>query len=170
MRNGALHSPIQNLRKDLRNVARDAEELLRETADVTNDRVQEARSRALTAPGTWPARGSIGSTSPRYRGATRASISAPAAARSAAPAASSTGSDPGSTVTVPRRRSTSSSVTGWPAATHSFARKACAAGAARGCENRWRPPGRELRDVHVASARGRRRSREGRQRWVRGRR
>src|SRR5688572_2031135 len=41
MRNGALHSPIRNLRKDLRNVARDAEELLRATADVTNDRVQE---------------------------------------------------------------------------------------------------------------------------------
>jgi ElaB/YqjD/DUF883 family membrane-anchored ribosome-binding protein len=45
MRNGALHSPIRNLRKDLRNVARDAEELLRATADVTNDRVQEARNR-----------------------------------------------------------------------------------------------------------------------------
>ena len=46
MRNGALHSPLRNLRKDLRNVARDAEELLRATADVTNDRVQEARTRA----------------------------------------------------------------------------------------------------------------------------
>ena len=46
MRNGVLHSPIRNLRKDLRNVARDAEELLRATADVTNDRVQEARTRA----------------------------------------------------------------------------------------------------------------------------
>ena len=46
MRNGALHSPIKSLRKDLRNVSRDAEELLRATADVTNDRVQEARSRA----------------------------------------------------------------------------------------------------------------------------
>ena len=46
MRNGALHSPIRNLRKDLRNVARDAEELLKATADVTNDRVQEARGRA----------------------------------------------------------------------------------------------------------------------------
>ena len=35
MRNGALHSPIRNLRKDLRNVARDAEELLRAaTADA----------------------------------------------------------------------------------------------------------------------------------------
>lgn len=46
MRNGALHSPMRNLRNDLRNVARDAEELLRATADVTNDRVQEARTRA----------------------------------------------------------------------------------------------------------------------------
>ncbi|MET0533045.1 MAG: DUF883 family protein [Steroidobacter sp.] len=46
MRNGALHSPIRNLRKDLQNVARDAEELLKATADVTNDRVQEARTRA----------------------------------------------------------------------------------------------------------------------------
>jgi ElaB/YqjD/DUF883 family membrane-anchored ribosome-binding protein len=46
MHNGALHSPIRNLRKDLRNVARDAEELLKATADVTNDRVQEARVRA----------------------------------------------------------------------------------------------------------------------------
>jgi ElaB/YqjD/DUF883 family membrane-anchored ribosome-binding protein len=46
MRNGALHSPIRNLRKDLRNVAKDAEELLKATADVTNDRVQEARTRA----------------------------------------------------------------------------------------------------------------------------
>src|ERR1044072_3670319 len=45
MRNGALHSPIRSLRKDLRNVARDAEELLRATADVTNDSVQEARDR-----------------------------------------------------------------------------------------------------------------------------
>jgi ElaB/YqjD/DUF883 family membrane-anchored ribosome-binding protein len=46
MRNGALHSPLRNLRKDLRNVARDAEELLKATADVTNDHVQEARGRA----------------------------------------------------------------------------------------------------------------------------
>jgi ElaB/YqjD/DUF883 family membrane-anchored ribosome-binding protein len=46
MRNGALHSPMRNLRNDLRNVARDAEELLKATADVTNDRVQEARTRA----------------------------------------------------------------------------------------------------------------------------
>lgn len=46
MRNGALHSPIRNLRKDLHSVARDAEELLKATADVTNERVQEARTRA----------------------------------------------------------------------------------------------------------------------------
>lgn len=46
MRNGALQSPMRNLRHDLRNVARDAEELLKATADVTNDRVQEARTRA----------------------------------------------------------------------------------------------------------------------------
>ena len=45
MRNGALESPIRHLRKDLQNVARDAEELLRATADVTNDRVQAARVR-----------------------------------------------------------------------------------------------------------------------------
>jgi len=45
MRNGAFDSPIRHLRKDLQSVARDAEELLRATADVTNDRVQQARAR-----------------------------------------------------------------------------------------------------------------------------
>ncbi|WP_116812909.1 DUF883 family protein [Steroidobacter cummioxidans] len=45
MRNGAFESPIRHLRKDLQSVARDAEELLRATADITNDRVQEARAR-----------------------------------------------------------------------------------------------------------------------------
>ena len=40
---------------------------------------------ALTAPGMWPARGSTGSTSPRYRSAARASSSTPPAAQSAAP-------------------------------------------------------------------------------------
>lgn len=45
MRNGALHTPIQDLRDDLRAVARDAEALLRATADVTGERVQEVRSR-----------------------------------------------------------------------------------------------------------------------------
>jgi ElaB/YqjD/DUF883 family membrane-anchored ribosome-binding protein len=43
--NGALHSPLKNLRKDLYAVARDAEALLKATAEVTNDRVQEVRSR-----------------------------------------------------------------------------------------------------------------------------
>jgi ElaB/YqjD/DUF883 family membrane-anchored ribosome-binding protein len=45
MRNGALHSPLKNLRKDLYAVARDAEALLKATAEVTNDRVQEVRER-----------------------------------------------------------------------------------------------------------------------------
>ncbi|HKU15785.1 MAG TPA: hypothetical protein VJQ52_15415 [Steroidobacteraceae bacterium] len=45
MRNGALHSPLRNLRKDLYAVARDAEALLKATAEVTNDRVQEVRER-----------------------------------------------------------------------------------------------------------------------------
>jgi ElaB/YqjD/DUF883 family membrane-anchored ribosome-binding protein len=45
MRNGAFENPMRNLRNDLQNVARDAEALLRATADVANDRVQEARSR-----------------------------------------------------------------------------------------------------------------------------
>lgn len=45
MRNGALHSPLKNLRKDLYAVARDAEALLKATSEVTSDRVQEVRSR-----------------------------------------------------------------------------------------------------------------------------
>jgi ElaB/YqjD/DUF883 family membrane-anchored ribosome-binding protein len=46
MKNGsALNSPMNDLRKDLQAVARDAEALLRATADVASDRVQEARSR-----------------------------------------------------------------------------------------------------------------------------
>jgi ElaB/YqjD/DUF883 family membrane-anchored ribosome-binding protein len=45
MRNGAFDNPIRHLRKDLQNVTRDAEELLRATADVTNERVQQARAR-----------------------------------------------------------------------------------------------------------------------------
>ncbi|MBM0105089.1 DUF883 family protein [Steroidobacter sp. S1-65] len=44
-RNGAFESPIRHLRRDLQNVARDAEELLRATADITNHRVQRARAR-----------------------------------------------------------------------------------------------------------------------------
>jgi ElaB/YqjD/DUF883 family membrane-anchored ribosome-binding protein len=45
MRNGALHEPIQDLRKDLHTIARDAEALLRATAGVSGDRIQEARAR-----------------------------------------------------------------------------------------------------------------------------
>lgn len=45
VRNGAFDAPIRHLRKDLHSVARDAEELLKATADVANDRVQEARAR-----------------------------------------------------------------------------------------------------------------------------
>ncbi|MFL6548047.1 MAG: YqjD family protein [Povalibacter sp.] len=47
MRNGsALRSPMRDLQKDLLVVARDTEALLRATAEVTGERVQEARSRA----------------------------------------------------------------------------------------------------------------------------
>jgi ElaB/YqjD/DUF883 family membrane-anchored ribosome-binding protein len=46
MRNGALQSPLKDLRKDLHAVARDAEALLKATADVSGDRIQEARERA----------------------------------------------------------------------------------------------------------------------------
>lgn len=45
MRNGAFDNPLRSLRNDLQSVARDAEALLRATADVANDRVQEARAR-----------------------------------------------------------------------------------------------------------------------------
>lgn len=45
MRNGALHTPLKHLRKDLHAVARDAEALLKATADITGERVQEARTR-----------------------------------------------------------------------------------------------------------------------------
>ncbi|MGH8189261.1 MAG: DUF883 family protein [Steroidobacteraceae bacterium] len=45
MRNSAMQSPLRHLRKDLYAVARDAEALLKATAEVTNDRVQEVRSR-----------------------------------------------------------------------------------------------------------------------------
>jgi ElaB/YqjD/DUF883 family membrane-anchored ribosome-binding protein len=43
--NGGFQSPLRSLRKDLYAVARDAEALLKATADVTNDRVQEVRTR-----------------------------------------------------------------------------------------------------------------------------
>jgi len=45
MRNGAFETPIRALREDLQSVARDAEELLRATADVSSERVQQARQR-----------------------------------------------------------------------------------------------------------------------------
>lgn len=46
MKNGsALNSPINDLRKDFQAVARDTEALLKATADVATDRVQEARAR-----------------------------------------------------------------------------------------------------------------------------
>lgn len=46
MKNGsALHSPMKDLRRDLHSVARDTEALLKATADITGDRVQEARAR-----------------------------------------------------------------------------------------------------------------------------
>ncbi|HEX7113968.1 MAG TPA: hypothetical protein VF193_02450 [Steroidobacter sp.] len=40
-----LRSPMEHLRRDLYAVARDAEALLKATADLTNDRVQEVRAR-----------------------------------------------------------------------------------------------------------------------------
>ena len=47
MRNGsALNTPLNDLRNDLQAVARDAEALLKATADVASDRVQEARVQA----------------------------------------------------------------------------------------------------------------------------
>jgi ElaB/YqjD/DUF883 family membrane-anchored ribosome-binding protein len=45
MRNGALQTPMNDLRKDLQAVARDAEALLRATADVTGEKVQSARTK-----------------------------------------------------------------------------------------------------------------------------
>lgn len=45
MRNGALREPIQDLRNDLHAVARDAEALLKATANIGGDKVQEARER-----------------------------------------------------------------------------------------------------------------------------
>lgn len=45
MGNGAVNSSLKHLRKDLHAVARDAEALLKATAEVTGDRVEEARTR-----------------------------------------------------------------------------------------------------------------------------
>ena len=41
----ALNSPLQDLREDLLAVARDTESLLKATANVAGDQIQEARSR-----------------------------------------------------------------------------------------------------------------------------
>jgi ElaB/YqjD/DUF883 family membrane-anchored ribosome-binding protein len=47
MKNGsALQSPMKDLREDFSAVARDTEALLKATAEVTGERVQEARNRA----------------------------------------------------------------------------------------------------------------------------
>ena len=47
MKNGsALHAPMKDLRQDLSAVARDTEALLKATAEITGERVQEARARA----------------------------------------------------------------------------------------------------------------------------
>lgn len=45
MRNGAFHTPMKDLRNDLRAVARDTEALLQATAEVASEQVQEARTR-----------------------------------------------------------------------------------------------------------------------------
>ena len=45
MKNGALNSSLKDLRNDLQAVARDAEALLKATADVTGERVDEIRAR-----------------------------------------------------------------------------------------------------------------------------
>jgi ElaB/YqjD/DUF883 family membrane-anchored ribosome-binding protein len=45
MRNGALREPIQDLRDDLHAVAQDAEALLKATANISGEKVQEARAR-----------------------------------------------------------------------------------------------------------------------------
>jgi ElaB/YqjD/DUF883 family membrane-anchored ribosome-binding protein len=45
MKNGALNTSLKDLRNDLQAVARDAEALLKATADVTGERVDEIRAR-----------------------------------------------------------------------------------------------------------------------------
>jgi ElaB/YqjD/DUF883 family membrane-anchored ribosome-binding protein len=45
MKNGALNTSLKDLRGDLQAVARDAEALLKATADVTGERVDEIRAR-----------------------------------------------------------------------------------------------------------------------------
>lgn len=45
MKNGALNSSIKDLRSDLQSVARDAEALLKATAEVTGEHVDAIRAR-----------------------------------------------------------------------------------------------------------------------------
>lgn len=45
MKNGALNSSLKDLRSDLQSVARDAEALLKATADVTGEHVDAIRAR-----------------------------------------------------------------------------------------------------------------------------
>jgi ElaB/YqjD/DUF883 family membrane-anchored ribosome-binding protein len=45
MKNGTLNSSLKDLRSDLQSVARDAEALLKATADVTGEHVEAIRSR-----------------------------------------------------------------------------------------------------------------------------
>lgn len=45
MRNGSMRTPLRHLHGDLRAVARDAEDLLKATADATGKQVQDARQR-----------------------------------------------------------------------------------------------------------------------------
>jgi len=45
MKNGAMNTSLKDLRNDLQSVARDAEALLKATAEVTGERVDEIRAR-----------------------------------------------------------------------------------------------------------------------------
>ena len=45
MYNGAINSSLSDLRNDLQAVARDAEALLKATANVTGEKIEEVRSR-----------------------------------------------------------------------------------------------------------------------------
>lgn len=45
MRNSSMRTPLRHLHSDLRAVARDAEDLLKATADATGKQVEEARTR-----------------------------------------------------------------------------------------------------------------------------
>ena len=61
-------------------------------------RSRELALGALTAPGMWPATGSIGSCSPRNRSGVRTSSSTPRSAKARTSPASTVGSPPGVTV------------------------------------------------------------------------